>query len=328
MYAAAVETQLGAVARLQVAAFAAAHDDLRIVFQPRIDQRLHAQRFDQLHPRRQPILPRRSEMHMLGTDADKAVGMRRRAGQCRQLRQRRCRHHVHARRADELRDEAVGRMVVQLQRRAVLFDLAVAQHDDAVGQRHRLDLVVGDVDRRGAQVAVQLGDLDAGLHAQRGVEVRQRFIEQEHLRIAHDGAADGDALALTARQFLRRALKVFGQVGMAAALSTFSRITARSTPASFSANDMFSNTVMCGYSAYDWNTIARSRFDDGSAVMSRLSSCRLPLSMTSRPAIMRSSVDLPQPDGPTKTTNSPFSICRSTPLIAWWSPKYFSILLS
>ena len=28
--------------------------------------------------------------------------------------------------------------------------------------------------------------------------------------------------------------------------------------------------------------------------------------MSSRPAIMRSSVDLPQPDGPTKTTNSPF----------------------
>ena len=31
---------------------------------------------------------------------------------------------------------------------------------------------------------------------------------------------------------------------------------------------------------------------------------------------MRSSVDLPQPDGPTKTTNSPFSIVRSMPLMA------------
>ena len=38
---------------------------------------------------------------------------------------------------------------------------------------------------------------------------------------------------------------------MAAALSTFSRMMAGSTPASFSANDMFWNTVMCGYSAYD-----------------------------------------------------------------------------
>ena len=31
---------------------------------------------------------------------------------------------------------------------------------------------------------------------------------------------------------------------------------------------------------------------------------------------MRSSVDLPHPDGPTKTTNSPFSTARSMPLIA------------
>ena len=33
-----------------------------------------------------------------------------------------------------------------------------------------------------------------------------------------------------------------------------------------------------------------------------------PAVISSSPAIMRSSVDLPQPDGPTKTTNSPSSI--------------------
>ena len=33
--------------------------------------------------------------------------------------------------------------------------------------------------------------------------------------------------------------------------------------------------------------------------------------VSSRPAISRSSVDLPQPDGPTKTTNSPSSMSRS-----------------
>ncbi len=38
---------------------------------------------------------------------------------------------------------------------------------------------------------------------------------------------------------------------------------------------------------------------------------------------MRSSVDLPQPEGPTKTTNSPFWISRFTPLIACSLPKYF-----
>src|SRR3954466_7512219 len=38
-----------------------------------------------------------------------------------------------------------------------------------------------------------------------------------------------------------------------------------------------------------------------------------PAEMFSRPAIIRSSVDLPQPDGPTRMTNSPSSISTSTP---------------
>jgi hypothetical protein len=33
----------------------------------------------------------------------------------------------------------------------------------------------------------------------------------------------------------------------------------------------------------------------------------------SNPAMMRSKVDFPQPDGPTNTTNSPLAISRSTP---------------
>ena len=37
---------------------------------------------------------------------------------------------------------------------------------------------------------------------------------------------------------------------------------------------------------------------------------------SSRPAIMRSSVDLPQPDGPTRTRNSPSAISRSIPATA------------
>ena len=47
-------------------------------------------------------------------------------------------------------------------------------------------------------VLLQLGDLEPHLHAQRRVEVGQRLVEQEGLRLAHDGAADGDALALAA----------------------------------------------------------------------------------------------------------------------------------
>jgi hypothetical protein len=40
-----------------------------------------------------------------------------------------------------------------------------------------------------------------------------------------------------------------------------------------------------------------------------------PSVICSSPAIMRSSVDLPQPEGPTMTMNSPSAICTFTPWI-------------
>src|SRR5882724_4363241 len=41
----------------------------------------------------------------------------------------------------------------------------------------------------------------------------------------------------------------------------------------------------------------------------------------SRPAIMASSVDFPQPDGPTSTTNSPGATSRLTPFSTSTAPK-------
>ena len=51
-----------------------------------------------------------------------------------------------------------------------------------------------------------------------------------------------------------------------------------------------------------------------------LAICRPPMAsepevMSSRPATMRRSVDLPQPDGPTKTQKSPSAMSRSIPLM-------------
>ena len=48
-----------------------------------------------------------------------------------------------------------------------------------------------------------------------------------------------------------------------------------------------------------------------------------PLVGSSSPAISRKSVDLPQPEGPTKTMNSPSSMARSTPWITSTGPKAF-----
>ena len=98
-------------------------------------------------------------------------------------------------------------MLVELQRRAHLLDAADRQHDDAVGQRHGLHLVVRHVDHGGLELLVELGELVAHLHAQRGVQVGQRLIEKKDLGLAHDGPADGHALALAARQVLGLALQ-------------------------------------------------------------------------------------------------------------------------
>ena len=74
-------------------------------------------------------------------------------------------------------------------------------HDgDARGERHRLDLVVRDVDRRLAYTLVQLLDLGAHVDAQLRVEIGQRLVEQEQLRIAHQRTPHRHALALAARK--------------------------------------------------------------------------------------------------------------------------------
>ena len=43
----------------------------------------------------------------------------------------------------------------------------------------------------------------------------------------------------------------------------------------------------------------------------------------SSPAIMRSKVDLPQPEGPTSTVNEPSRMSMSTPCRIGTSPKFF-----
>ena len=118
-----------------------------------------------------------------------------------------CADEVHLRATDEAGHEEVAGVLVQLQRRAHLLDAPGGQHDDAVGQGHGLHLVVRHVDHGGLELLVQLGELHAHLHAQGGVQVGQRLVEKKDLGLAHDGPADGHALALAAREVLGLALQ-------------------------------------------------------------------------------------------------------------------------
>ena len=76
---------------------------------------------------------------------------------------------VHA--ADEVGDESVGRALVDLERRAELFEHAAPHHGDAVADRQRLRLVMRDEDGGDAEALLDVADLVPHLLPQLGVEV-------------------------------------------------------------------------------------------------------------------------------------------------------------
>ena len=86
------------------------------------------------------------------------------------------------------------------------------------------------------------------------------------------------------------------------------------------ANSMFSRTVMLGYSAYDWNTMAMSRSLGLTPLTTRSPMAISPSVVLSSPAIMFSSVDLPHPEGPTRIRNSPSAMSMSMPLSTGTGP--------
>ena len=65
--------------------------------------------------------------------------------------------------------------------RIQLLQHAAAHDRDAVAHGHRLDLVVGDVDRRRPELALELSISARICDAQLGVEVRKRLVHQEDL---------------------------------------------------------------------------------------------------------------------------------------------------
>ena len=117
---------------------------------------------------------------------------------------------VHLRGTDEARDEQVRRMVEHLLRGADLLDITVFHDDDTIAQRHGLGLIMGNVHKRGVDVLAQLDELGAHLVTQFGVEVTQRLVHEEHLRMTNDRAADGNTLSLSTGERLGLSLQILG----------------------------------------------------------------------------------------------------------------------
>ena len=68
-----------------------------------------------------------------------------------------------------------------------------------------------------------------------------------------------------------------------------------------------------------------SRSFDSTSLTTLPSIAIVPPVISSRPASIRSSVDLPQPEGPTSTTNSPSWMSKLMPWMTFVVPKDFSM---
>ena len=71
---------------------------------------------------------------------------------------------------------------------------------------------MGHVHKRRIDFLAELDDLGAHLVTQLGVQVAQRLVHEEHLRVTHHGTADGNTLTLVAGQCFRFAVEILGEV--------------------------------------------------------------------------------------------------------------------
>ena len=108
------------------------------------------------------------------------------------------RQHIHRGAANELGHKQIGRPSVELHGCAQLLQPPLVQHRDPVPHGHRLHLIVGHIERGGAQLALQFHDLFARGAAQFGVEIAEGLIHQKHRRLPGHGPAQGHPLLLPA----------------------------------------------------------------------------------------------------------------------------------
>ena len=87
-----------------------------------------------------------------------------------------------------------------------LLDARLVHDHDPVGHRERLFLVVRDVDEHQAELALEVAQLDAHPQLEQPVEVAERLVEEQRLRLRHEHARQRDALLLPARERPRLAV--------------------------------------------------------------------------------------------------------------------------
>ena len=99
-------------------------------------------------------------------------------------------------------------MPVEFHGLAVLQQLAETHQRDSIGHGHRFDLVVGDVQHRGAELLGKFTDLAADFFSETRVEIAERLVHQQHPRIDRDGTSQCHPLLLPATQERGRSIRL------------------------------------------------------------------------------------------------------------------------
>ncbi len=167
-----------------------------------------------------------------------------------------------------------------------------------------------DVNRREAQLLLNPADLHAHLDAQLRVEVGERLVKEHQIRLDDHGARKRHALTLAAAHLARIAVFKPSRSTSFSICITSRWITALSSFAHFKAE---SHVVKHGHVrkeriALEYETeIALVQRHMGIILPSKLI---VPCIGSEKPAIRRRVVVLPQPEEPSRLTNSPRSTFR------------------
>ena len=167
---------------------------------------------------------------------------------------------------------------------------------------------------------MQLGNLGSHLSTQLGVQVGKGLVQQEHLGVTDDGAAQGNTLTLTTGQSLGLAVQQVGDVQDAGSLFHAALDFVLGVLRSFSRKPCY-RTRSCEDTERSSGTPWRCRGPWSDVVRQHVADVQLALADFFRPAIIRRVVDLPQPEGPTRMMNSLSAMSRLKSVTAVTPPE-------
>ena len=223
---------------------------------------------------------------------------------------------VHRRLADEPGDESAGRAVVEVERPADLRDPAAIEHGDPVADRQGLGLVVGDQDHRRPELAVESDSSDR-VEARSGASSPENgSSNRKRLGAEDQRPAQRDPSPLATRERPRPPAEAIGQPqDRRRGPDPLLDLGFGDPPGTKPEGDVLEGVeVRIEHLVLeDHRHVAVA---GGRPSIGGRRAGGSPSRAISRPATSRSSVLLPDPEGPTITNSSPSSTVRSTPRTA------------